>query len=194
MRTGREVGEPVKNKVQAAQQEDALRRLVQMVLMREGFSLPGDRPPGEEWPAGTAVISFRIRVEGSGSTAPPQVITMAAPAEEILRYTGGLDLDEVQFGRLAISYRAREATVAGRPVPLTTKEFELLAYMAYHRNLVLTRSQLLAAVWEVDYAGSVRTVDGHVKCLRQKLGEYGRCLVTVRNVGYMFRWEDTLIG
>ena len=85
-------------------------------------------------------------------------------------------------------------TVGEQELPLNLKEFELLAYLVYHKNLVLTRSQLLAAVWEMDYAGDVRTVDSHIKCLRQKLGEYARCLVTVRGVGYLFQWTEDLIG
>ena len=184
----------MKNRILAAQQEDAVRRLVQATLMREGFSIPWTGEPGEPLADGTVVLTFQVSLVGSGSTAPAQAVTMTAPAEDILRYTGGLNMDRVEFGRLVISYRARSVTVDGRTVPMTIKEFELLAYLAYHKNLVLTRSQLLAAVWEVDYSGDVRTVDTHIKCLRQKLGEYARCIVTVRRVGYMFKWDDTLIG
>ncbi len=103
-------------------------------------------------------------------------------------------MDRAEFGRLAISYRARSVTIGERELCLTLKEFELLAYLAYHKNLVLTRSQLLGAVWEMDYRGDIRTVDSHIKCLRQKLAEYARCLVTVRGVGYMFQWEEERIG
>ena len=119
---------------------------------------------------------------------------MSARPEEVFFHTGGLEMDRVEFGQLAISYRARTVTIRGRELPLTLKEFELLAYLAYHKNLVLTRGQLLSAVWEMDYDGDVRTVDSHIKCLRQKLGEYARCLVTVRGVGYQFQWDDRLIG
>ena len=183
----------MKNKILAAQQEDAIRRLIQATLMREGFSILWTG--GEDSLAeGTVILTFQVFLAGSGSTAPVQTVTMTARPEEVLRYTGGLDMDRVEFGRLVISYRARTVTIEGRELPLTIKEFELLAYLAYHKNLVLTRSQLLAAVWEVDYSGDIRTVDTHIKCLRQKLGEYARCLVTVRRVGYMFQWSDILIG
>jgi len=185
----------MKNKVLAAQQEDAARRLIHTMLLREGFSAVEDGrdapEPGQER---MVVLTYQVTVTDSGSTAPVQTITMTARPEDLLAHTGGLQMDRVEFGRLAISYRARSVTVDGRELPLTLKEFELLAYMAYHKNLALTRSQLLAAVWEMDYAGDMRTVDSHIKCLRRKLAEYSRCLVTVRGVGYMFRWDDELIG
>ena len=187
----------MRNKILAAQQEDTARRLVQAVLTREGFYIvsPEEKERlGEESPEGLVLLTYQVTMTGSGSTAPVQTVTMAARAEELLRYTGGLNMDRVEFGRLVISYRARTVVVDGRELCLTVKEFELLAYLAYHKNLVLTRSQLLAAVWEVDYTGDIRTVDTHIKCLRAKLGEYARCLVTVRGVGYLFQWDDTLIG
>jgi len=185
----------MKNKVLAAQQEDAARRLVRTALSREGFSpVPGEESGAVEAGERKVIITYQIRVTGSGSTAPVQTITMAARPEDLLAHTGGLQMDRLEFGRLAISYRGRSVTVEGRELPLTLKEFELLAYLIYHKNLVLTRSQLLAAVWEMDYTGDIRTVDSHIKCLRHKLGEYAHCLATVRGVGYMFRWPEELIG
>lgn len=186
----------MKNKILAAQQEDAARRLVSTALLREGFSpvLSEEESNRLEGGERKVVITYQIRVTGSGSTAPVQTITMVAKPEELLACTGSLRMDRVEFGRLAISYKARSVTIGERELCLTLKEFELLAYLAYHKNLVLTRSQLLGAVWEMDYQGDIRTVDSHIKCLRQKLEEYARCIVTVRGIGYMFQWEDTLIG
>lgn len=186
----------MKNKILAAQQEDAARRLVRTALSREGFSPVPSEEESRLMEGGErkVVITYQIHVTGSGSTAPVQTVTMVARPEELLAYTGGLRMDRVEFGRLAISYRARSVTIGERELCLTLKEFELLSYLAYHKNLVLTRSQLLGAVWEMDYRGDIRTVDSHIKCLRQKLEEYSRCLVTVRGIGYMFQWEDELIG
>lgn len=184
----------MKNRILAAQQEDASRRLIQTMLLRQGF-VPID--PDDALPPPTerlVVMTYQVSVTGSGSTAPAQTVTMAARPDDLFPHTGGLDMDRVRFGELVINYRARAATIAGRQLPLTLKEFELLAYMAYHRNLPLTREQLLSAVWEVGYSGEVRTVDCHIKCLRQKLGEYARCIVTLRRVGYIFRWEEEPIG
>ena len=181
----------MKNKILAAQQEDAARRLIQMVLTREGLSPVEDPQTLEKNGERMVVVTYQVSITDSGSTAPVQTITMAARP---LAHTGGLQMDRLEFGRLAISYRGRSVTVEGRELPLTLKEFELLAYLIYHKNLVLTRSQLLAAVWEMDYTGDIRTVDSHIKCLRHKLGEYAHCLATVRGVGYMFRWPEELIG
>jgi two-component system alkaline phosphatase synthesis response regulator PhoP len=67
---------------------------------------------------------------------------------------------------------------------LTYKEFELLHYLMMNEDIVLSRERLLDQVWGVDYCGESRTVDMHVKSLRQKLGEAGGIIKTVRNVGY----------
>ena len=75
----------------------------------------------------------------------------------------------------------------GQRLTFTFKEFELLRLFLTHPGAAFTREQLLSAVWGVDYAGETRTVDVHIKTLRQKLGAYGAMIETVRSVGY--RWE-----
>ena len=77
----------------------------------------------------------------------------------------------------------REVTLAGGPVALTTREFDLLHYLAEHRGLALSRLQLLDGVWGVGWVGDDRTVDVHVRQLRKKLGDALR-LETVWGVGY----------
>lgn len=187
----------MKNKILAAQQEDAARRLIRTMLMRQGFfaadpdAMPQEPDQSRER---LVVLTYQVTVTDSESTAPVQTVTMAARPEDLFPHTGGLDMDQLRFGRLVISYRGRSATVDGRQIPLTLKEFELLSYMAYHRNAPLTRDQLLSAVWEIGYSGDVRTVDCHIKCIRQKLGEYARCIVTLRGIGYVFQWEDEPVG
>jgi len=74
--------------------------------------------------------------------------------------------------------------VHGQKVELTLKEFELLKYLVENRGIVLTRDQLLTRIWGYDFDGETRTVDVHVRTLRQKLGEAGACIETVRGVGY----------
>ena len=69
-------------------------------------------------------------------------------------------------------------------IMLTLKEFELLRLFLSHPGMVYTRDQLMSDVWGTDYSGETRTVDMHIRTLRQKLGEYGSCIKTVRNVGY----------
>lgn len=77
--------------------------------------------------------------------------------------------------------------VDGKRVQLTYKEFELLCIFLSHPGMVYTREQLFAKVWKTDYMGDSRTLDSHIRTLRQKLGDYGKMIETVRNVGY--RWE-----
>lgn len=87
---------------------------------------------------------------------------------------------------LEVDCRRRRATLNGEPLALTPRELQLLTHLLQNRNQVLTRGQLLGSVWELGYTGDSRTVDTHVKCLRRKLGEFGRHIVTVRKVGYRF--------
>ena len=72
----------------------------------------------------------------------------------------------------------------GRLVELTLKEFEVLKYLVENKGIVLTRDQLLGHVWGYDFDGETRTVDVHIRSLRQKLGDAGALIETVRGVGY----------
>lgn len=90
-------------------------------------------------------------------------------------------------GGLSVDLAQRTVSAEGRQIPLTYKEFELLRLFLSHPGTVFTREQLLSDIWDTDYSGETRTVDMHIKTLRQKLGGYGARIKTVRNVGY--RWE-----
>lgn len=92
---------------------------------------------------------------------------------------------EIRHGELLINESSYTATVRGKVLDLTYKEFELLKYLSQHPGRVFTRQQLLQEVWGYDYFGGTRTVDVHVRRLRAKLGsEYEGLIGTVRNVGY----------
>ena len=78
----------------------------------------------------------------------------------------------------------RQVTSCGHPVELTYKEFELLCYMMRNCDIVLSRTRLMENVWGFDFEGESRTVDMHIKTLRQKLGAGGSIIKTVRGVGY----------
>ena len=88
----------------------------------------------------------------------------------------------IHYEDLEIDPAARVVRRAGAAVELTFKEFELLKLLASHRGVALTRDEVLQSVWDYDYTGETRTVDMHVKTLRQKLGE--EYITTVRGVGY----------
>lgn len=95
------------------------------------------------------------------------------------------DEPEIRHGELLIDEGSYTATVRGRVLDLTYKEFELLKYLSQHPGRVFTRQQLLQEVWGYDYFGGTRTVDVHVRRLRAKLGPEHEALIgTVRNVGY----------
>ncbi|HZG87744.1 response regulator transcription factor [Paenibacillus sp.] len=104
----------------------------------------------------------------------------------------GSDVDAalVRAGDLEINEATFEARLRGEPLALTPKEFDLLLFMCRNRNLVLSRDQLLDSVWGHDYFGDVRTVDTHVKRLRQKLGHCADWIRTVRGNGYMLKAGD----
>ena len=87
-------------------------------------------------------------------------------------------------GSLAVDVKRRAVTVDGEPVILTYKEFELLCYLLENRGVVLSRDQILTKIWDYNYSGETRTVDVHIRTLRQKLGAYGEKIETVRGVGY----------
>ena len=78
-----------------------------------------------------------------------------------------------------------EVTVEGRHVELTFKEYELLSMLMLNKGIVLQRDNIMDHVWGISYEGESRTLDMHVKTLRQKLGSYGNRIRTIRNVGYV---------
>lgn len=95
----------------------------------------------------------------------------------------------LRSGGLVVDLDAHTVTVDGARVALTYKEFELLRLFLAHPGMAFTRDQLFQEVWGMDFCGETRTVDMHIRTLRQKLGPYGRRIETVRNVGY--RMEAT---
>ncbi|HOS69292.1 MAG TPA: response regulator transcription factor [Bacillota bacterium] len=91
-----------------------------------------------------------------------------------------------KFGNIVIDRLSREVTVNGRAVNLTNKEYELLYFLAANPKIVFTREQLLLKVWGYEQYGDPRTVDTHIKKLREKLGDYSSCISTMWGVGYKF--------
>ena len=90
----------------------------------------------------------------------------------------------LQLEGLMLNLDEHTVTVDGDRVMLNYKEFELLRLFLSHPGTAFTREQLLSEVWDSDYLGETRTVDRHIRTLRQKIGAYGACIETVRNVGY----------
>ncbi len=94
------------------------------------------------------------------------------------------DGEMIEIGKIQIDQKKHEVKVDGEVVNLTLKEYELLKRLMKNSNIVLTRDQLLEDIWGYDFDGETRTVDVHVRTLRQKLGSAGEQIETVRGVGY----------
>ena len=94
--------------------------------------------------------------------------------------------ERLVFEGLEIDMAGREVYVNGQKANMTPKEYDLLFYLVKNRNLALTRDQLLEEVWGYDFFGDDRTVDTHIKMLRNSLGEYRKFIVTLRGTGYKF--------
>jgi DNA-binding response OmpR family regulator len=92
----------------------------------------------------------------------------------------------VQLGALEVDTRARRARLNGSELPLTAKEFELLAALAVDPGAVVTRSELLERIWGVTWYGQTKTIDVHIASLRRKLGD-PEWIETVRGVGFRMR-------
>ena len=100
------------------------------------------------------------------------------------RFDRGAASQELSCGRIHMDIARHRVTVDGNPVTLAKKEFDLLKYQMENQGIVLTRDKMLETIWGYDFDGETRTVDVHVRTLRQKLGEGGSLIETVRGVGY----------
>ena len=97
---------------------------------------------------------------------------------------------QFRLNGLVLNPDEHTVTADGERVNLTYKEYELLHLFLSHPGIAFTREQLLASVWNMEYIGESRTVDMHIRTLRQKLGKYGHIIETVRNVGYRLEAGD----
>jgi two-component system, OmpR family, alkaline phosphatase synthesis response regulator PhoP len=120
-------------------------------------------------------------------TKPFGMMELLARVKALLRRTKNLHTVEQNMftlGDLVVNKERYEITKRGQVLTVTKKEFDLLWYLLQNQNRVLTREQLLNRIWGYDFDGESRTVDVHIRTLRQKLGEYGKYIETVRGVGY----------
>lgn len=112
---------------------------------------------------------------------------LVARVEAILRRTGqGNTEDTLSAGGIVIDKAAHIATVGGKTMDLSFKEFELLTYFLENQGIALSREKILNSVWNYDYFGDARTIDTHVKKLRSKMGDKGEYIKTVWGMGYKF--------
>ncbi len=119
---------------------------------------------------------------------PFSLMEMVSRVKAVLRRSRPPKTPELlRSGGLEVNLAERTAVAEGHRISLTYKEFELLRQFLSRPGMVYTREQLFSLVWKTDYMGDSRTLDAHIRSLRQKLGSCGRQITTVRNVGY--RWE-----
>ena len=121
-------------------------------------------------------------------TKPFGVMELVSCVKAVLRRVHPKAVEHLlKAGGLLVNLDEHTVTIDGARVELTYKEFELLKLFLSHPGVAWTREKLMEQVWGTDYCGETRTVDMHIRTLRQKLGSYGEQIETVRNVGY--RWE-----
>ena len=114
---------------------------------------------------------------------------LVARVEAILRRANLGSEERMEVGGILIDQAAHEVVIDGKNVELSFKEFELLTYFVNNQGVALSRERILNNVWNYDYFGDARTIDTHVKKLRNKLGEKGAYIKTIWGMGYKFEAE-----
>ena len=145
----------------------------------------------------TARGEVEHKVEGLDMGADDYVVKpfsfeeLTARVRAQLRQPGQRVATELQVGDIKLDFRARRVERAGTEIRLTAREFELLAYLMRHPNQVLSRGQILNAVWDYDHEPGTNVIDVYIGYLRRKLGAYGSVPIeTLRSVGYRLVSQD----
>ena len=115
---------------------------------------------------------------------PFGMMEMVSRVRAVLRRSAQEEVPAIQLGKLYLNPSAHVVMIDGEPIELTYKEFEMLYMLMSNPGRVFTRQQFLTCIWDQDYDGETRTVDVHIRNLRQKLGACGNYISTVRGVGY----------
>lgn len=118
---------------------------------------------------------------------PFSVLELLSRVKALLRRSTEETAQQLQVGDIQLDNARRIVLAQGKSVELTYKEYELLRYLMINAEMVLSRESIMRFVWGTDFEGETRTVDMHIKTLRQKLGPCGRQIGTVRNVGYVLQ-------
>lgn len=119
-------------------------------------------------------------------TKPFSPKVLLAKANALLRRSSALPADTINAGKISILAASHKVFLDGKEITLTYKEYELLHFFMSNPGQIFSREQLLNRIWGYDFEGTTRTVDTHIKTLRQKLGDEGRHIVTLIRSGYKF--------
>ncbi|MCL1912630.1 MAG: response regulator transcription factor [Eubacteriaceae bacterium] len=156
------------------QLRDRLETKTLPIIMLTAKGSEMDKVKGLDWGADDYITKpFGVLELISRVNALMRRSDMVSAAAGNLRY-GGIEIDNAR----------RSVSVDGKTIVLTYKEYELLSYLLLNTGLALERDKIMDAVWGIDYEGESRTLDMHIRTLRQKLGDSGSCIKTIRNVGY----------
>lgn len=124
-------------------------------------------------------------------TKPFGVMELISRVKALLRRSGHMEGEKLHLaGSLCVDDDKHIVSAYGEPIELTYKEYELLRYLIINKGIVLPRENIMQKIWGCDYEGESRTLDVHIKTLRQKLGSLGAYIKTVRNVGYIVEPVD----
>lgn len=135
------------------------------------------------------LLGFEIGVdEYISKPFSPKILV--ARVEAILRRSNALDDGIIEAGGITLNQSAHEVKVDGKVVELSFKEFELLTYFVTNQGVALSRERILNNVWNYDYFGDARTIDTHVKKLRNKMGKKGEYIKTIWGMGYKFEVDE----
>ena len=123
-------------------------------------------------------------------TKPFSPKELMARIKAVLNRTSANKVEDIyNYKDLEINYKAHTVKINNKELKLTPKEYELLVYFIKNEGVALSRETLLSKLWDYDYFGEYRTIDTHIKMLRNNLGKYRNLIKTVRSVGYKFETE-----
>ncbi len=127
---------------------------------------------------------FRLGVDDY-VTKPFSPKELMARVKAVITRTQG-NLEKYKLDDLEVNFLAHSIKIDGKKIDITPKEFAILTFLIKNKNIAISREQLLSNVWGYDFYGDDRTVDTHIKMLRNNLGKYRDHIITVRGVGYLF--------
>lgn len=119
-------------------------------------------------------------------TKPFSPKELMARIKAVMKRKNGEEIENFTYQDLVVDYKGHTVKIDGKELKLTPKEYDLLTYFIKNKNIALTREQLLSNIWGYDFFGDDRTIDTHIKMLRNNLGKYRDLIVTIRAVGYKF--------
>ena len=164
-----------------------------MMPIMDGFTLLNSIPKEKRIP--TIILSARDdeidKLEGFDRGIDDYLCKPFSPRELMVRVKAVLkrtkgDVDSYYYDKLVVNFLEHTIKIDDKEVSVTPKEFEILKYFINNKRIAISREQLLNKIWGYDFYGDDRTVDTHIKMLRNNLGRYRDLIITVRGIGYKF--------